>query len=68
MPTEQLSGAKLRSSDRRGHIEGRHRSRTTRATEARRKLQRAAGGRVWINGREIGGRDDRYSRLGRSHD
>jgi len=68
MPIEQLSGATLRSSDRRGHVEGTNRSRTARTTEARRKLERADRGRAWTNGREIGGQDARYTHLRRSHD
>ena len=41
--------------------------RIPRAIEARRRLERRRG-RVWINGRELGGPDQRYAHLGRSHD
>ena len=41
--------------------------RMPRAIEARRRLHRATG-RVWVNGREVGGTDPRYAHLGRSHD
>jgi hypothetical protein len=40
---------------------------TTRLIEARRRLSRSRG-RAWINGREVGGPDPRYSHLSRSHD
>jgi len=39
----------------------------SRAIEARRRLRRPTG-RVWINGREVGGPDARYAHLGRVHD
>jgi hypothetical protein len=38
-----------------------------RVIEARRRLERPVG-RVWLNGREVGGADPRYGHLGRSHD
>ena len=38
-----------------------------RAIEARRRLSRPTG-RVWLNGREVGGADPRYTHLSRSHD
>jgi hypothetical protein len=38
-----------------------------RVIEARRHLRRSTG-RVWINGREVGGPDPRYDHLARSHD
>jgi hypothetical protein len=41
--------------------------RVPRAIEARRRLRRPAG-RVWVNGRELGGPDPRYAHLGRTHD
>jgi len=41
--------------------------RMPRAIEARRRLDRPAG-RVWLNGREVGGADPRYAHLSRSHD
>jgi hypothetical protein len=41
--------------------------RIPRAIEARRRLERRRG-RVWINGRELGGPDQRYAHLGRGHD
>jgi hypothetical protein len=39
----------------------------TRVIEARRRLDRPLG-RVWMNGREVGGVDPRYEHLGRVHD
>jgi hypothetical protein len=41
--------------------------RVPRAIEARRRLSRPTG-RVWLNGREVGGADPRYTHLSRSHD
>ena len=41
--------------------------RMPRVIEARRRLSRPVG-RVWVNGREVGGVDPRYAHLGRSHD
>ena len=41
--------------------------RLPRAIEARRRLGRPVG-RVWVNGREVGGPDARYAHLGRTHD
>jgi hypothetical protein len=41
--------------------------RIARVIEARRRLGRPTG-RVWVNGREVGGPDPRYAHLGRSHD
>ncbi|MFL5918873.1 MAG: hypothetical protein ACJ74X_09130 [Gaiellaceae bacterium] len=41
--------------------------RMPRVIEARRRLERPTG-RVWLNGREVGGADPRYAHLGRSHD
>jgi hypothetical protein len=38
-----------------------------RAVGARKRLDRVRG-RVWINGRELGGTDPRYAHLGRSYD
>ena len=38
-----------------------------RVIEARKRLGRPSG-RVWLNGREVGGEDQRYAHLGRSHD
>lgn len=40
--------------------------RLPRAIDARRRLD--ARGRVWVNGREIGGRDPRYAHLAQTHD
>ena len=45
----------------------RTRPRMPRVIEARRRLDRPAG-RVWVNGREVGGQDARYAHLGQSHD
>ena len=54
--------------------------RVSRAVSARRRLdpapfparrrddERRAGGRVWVNGRELGGTDPRHSPLALSHD
>ena len=42
--------------------------RLRRATEARRVVEGARGGRAWINGQEVGGTDARYSHLAGSHD
>lgn len=39
----------------------------SRVIEARRRLGRPTG-RVWVNGRELGGEDPRYAHLGRVHD
>lgn len=52
------------------------RSRVTRAMAARRRLDRApfparrsrAGGRVWVNGVEMGGTDPRHSTLAAAYD
>ena len=41
--------------------------RLPRAIEARKRLERPTG-RVWLNGREVGGADPRYAHLSRSHD
>ena len=41
--------------------------RVPRAIEARRRLDRPVG-RVWLNGREVGGPDPRYAHLGRTYD
>lgn len=45
----------------------RARPRIPRVIEARRRLGRPVG-RVWLNGREVGGADPRYEHLGRGHD
>ena len=45
----------------------RTRPRMPRVIEARRQLERPAG-RVWLNGREVGGSDPRYAHLGHSYD
>jgi hypothetical protein len=47
--------------------------RLSRAIAARRRLSRSAEhapstGRVWVNGREMGGPDPRYAHLADSHD
>jgi hypothetical protein len=45
------------------------RRRVLHAMAARRRLDEPARrGRAWINGREVGGADPRWSHLGRSHD
>lgn len=44
------------------------RARTSRAIEARRRLNSPRGGRAWINGREVGGASERFRHLGRTHD
>ena len=51
----------------RGH--GRSRP-LSRAVQARRRFDTLprSGGRVWINGRELGGPDVRYGHLGQTHD
>ena len=41
--------------------------RIPRVIEARRQLSRPTG-RVWVNGREVGGDDPRYAHLGRTYD
>jgi hypothetical protein len=41
--------------------------RIPRVIEARRQLERPTG-RVWVNGREVGGADPRYAHLGRTYD
>ncbi len=41
--------------------------RIPRVIEARRRLARPTG-RVWVNGREVGGTDPRYEHLSRSYD
>jgi hypothetical protein len=38
------------------------------AVEARRDLASREVGRAWLNGRELGGEDDRYAHLAVSHD
>jgi hypothetical protein len=43
------------------------RTRMSRVIEAQRQLSRPVG-RVWVNGREVGGVDQRYAHLGRGHD
>jgi hypothetical protein len=40
--------------------------RMPRAIEARRRLRPT--GRVWLNGREVGGADPRYAHLSSTHD
>lgn len=45
----------------------RARPRMPRVIEARRRLDRPLG-RVWVNGREVGGADARYAHLDRTHD
>jgi hypothetical protein len=45
----------------------RARPRAPRASEPRGRLERPVG-RVWVNGREVGGADPRYAHLGRGHD
>jgi|1186.fasta_scaffold621161_2 hypothetical protein len=42
----------------------------SRVVQARRRLETLpqAGGRVWINGREVGGANARYIHLGQTHD
>jgi hypothetical protein len=60
---------------------GERRARTARAVQARRRLDAArrgpraidanrpgAGGRAWINGREVAASEARYSHLGRVYD
>jgi hypothetical protein len=43
--------------------------RMSRVVQARRRLPSPrGGGRAWINGREVGGSDPRYSHLDVSHD
>ena len=42
--------------------------RLRRATEARRFVEGARGGRAWINGREVGGGDPRFAHLYRTYD
>ena len=49
--------------------------RVARATAARRRLQQTrsprrsrGGGRVWVNGRELGGTEARFAHLGQSFD
>ncbi len=43
--------------------------RMSRAIQARRRLSSPrGGGRAWINGREVGGDDSRYSHLSASYD
>ena len=52
------------------------RTRVSRAVAARRRLDRApfparhrrAGGRVWVNGVEVGGTDPRHSTLAAAYD
>ena len=38
-----------------------------RVIEAQRRLERPRG-RIWLNGRELGGPDPRYAHLSRSYD
>jgi hypothetical protein len=64
MSSEPISDGAMRSYHRSGH----ERRRTTRAIDARPKLEDADRGRAWLNGREVGGVDARYAHLGRSHD
>jgi hypothetical protein len=45
----------------------RTRPRIPRVIEARKRLDRPTG-RVWVNGREVGGPDPRYEHLGRGGD
>jgi hypothetical protein len=45
----------------------RTRPRVPRVIEARRRLTRPTG-RVWVNGREVGGPDPRYEHLSRGGD
>ena len=45
----------------------RARPRIPRVIEARRRLGRPVG-RVWVNGREVGGQDPRYAHLARGGD
>lgn len=43
--------------------------RVSRTIQARRRLiSPRGGGRAWINGREVGGPDPRYTHLSGSHD
>ena len=42
--------------------------RLRRATEARRLVEGARGGRAWINGQEVGGADPRFAHLAGSYD
>jgi len=43
--------------------------RMSRTIQARRRLiSPRGGGRVWINGREVGGQDPRYAHLASSYD
>jgi hypothetical protein len=57
-------------------IDQRRERRVSRALAARRRLDRApfparrvrAGGRVWVNGVEMGGTDPRHSTLAAAHD
>jgi len=47
----------------------RRRERVARAIEARRALSPRPGtGRAWINGHEVGGVEQRFAHLTRSHD
>ena len=45
----------------------RTRPRIPRVIDASRRLARPSG-RVWVNGREVGGTDPRYAHLGRGGD
>ena len=42
--------------------------RLRRVTEARRLVEGTRGGRVWVNGREVGGGDPRFAHLAGSYD
>ena len=49
------------------HADGEHR--VGQSINARRKLAtHRVGGRAWLNGREVGGTDPRYTHLEASHD
>ena len=42
--------------------------RRLREADERRRTPRRRGGRAWVNGREVGGADERFAELGRSYD
>jgi hypothetical protein len=64
-----MSGPVVRSLPRTSVPVGRNRDqRLGRATQARRLVEGARGGRAWINGREVGGADPRYAHLAGSYD
>ena len=69
MTSNERRGAAEEAARRRG---GLHRAagnrRVGRAIEARHDLATRGVGRVWLNGRELGGADPRYAHLEASHD